>query len=772
LLPKYDPETSGLPEDHIKKFILAIRLMNVQHEDVVCRLFPYMFENSASTWYFNLPVGSITSWTKFQKDFLDKFAEETTTGALMAELFAATMTPKERVKDFNQRFMTILNKFQPVVKPAQELQIEVYANALPASISMFVKRAAKKTLAENFEEAKMIEFQMKGCKEGQASLARKESQPPPRRGLLLTRPSGKPAEPTPDKGNGDIEDLQCMVKKLSNEIIDMKRNVGEGNQGQRPYKPFFKRNQPFKAIEPPPANLNIDLGNVASDSFCTYHQENHSERECPQWVHAMNLMANHFLGEVSLTEPSSSSAFNIVDQEEADPPQDTTMLIWDPDVITSSDDLFKPQAPPAEISVVQTRSKGQPGPKDTDATRASQSKLTPDRPRMPFAPGKKPISIHTHDSPKLDYNVVEDLKKLKANVSVMDICRIPQQKDLLLQALSSVENPTTDDGQEKNLPPMDLARKPMINTYSEGRKERPFVPPFLLTFEVFNRNLHNCLVDSGASSNVMPLAVCNKLGVVPLKSDKHVIQLDRTQVKVMGELKDVMIRVATHPNFVQVIDIIVVDIPEAYGLLLSRDWSEKLNGYFSTDWAHLWLPLKGYKNMIRIDRERYLKHTVTDLETPNEPASTDFPILGNYSCDSHFGNFSPLLSDVSLTQSSEMIFQEEFPMPMEDSLFCQDLVLGLPEEKIEERNTDWNGNHRSQIWTLYFDGSKSQEGSGAGCILIDQKGKCHFLSCRLEFECTNNTVEYEALVQGLKKAIDLNVKELKVFGDSKSLLDK
>jgi hypothetical protein len=29
----------------------------------------------------------------------------------------------------------------------------------------------------------------------------------------------------------------------------------------------------------------------------------------------------------------------------------------------------------------------------------------------------------------------------------------------------------------------------------------------------------------------------------------------------MGELKDVMIRIATHPKFVQVIDIIVVDIP-------------------------------------------------------------------------------------------------------------------------------------------------------------------------------------------------------------------
>jgi hypothetical protein len=210
----------------------------------------------------------------------------------MAEIFAATMSSKEKVKYFNQWFTTILNKFQPEAKPTQELQIEVYTNALPASISMFVKRAAKHTLAENFEEAKMIEFQMKGCKEGQISLTKKETQPLPKRGLLLTRPPVKQTELGLDKEGGDLENLQRMIKKLSNEIVDMKRSVGEGNQNQRPYKPFFKINPPFKAIEPPPANLNIDLETVASDSFCTYHQENHSERDFPQWVHAMNLMAN------------------------------------------------------------------------------------------------------------------------------------------------------------------------------------------------------------------------------------------------------------------------------------------------------------------------------------------------------------------------------------------------------------------------------------------------------------------------------------------------
>jgi hypothetical protein len=94
---------------------------------------------------------------KFQNKFLAKFVEETTIGALMAELYATTMSSKERVKYFNQRFTTILNKFQPKAKPTQEFQTKVYANALPTFISMFVKRETKLTLAENFEEAKMIE---------------------------------------------------------------------------------------------------------------------------------------------------------------------------------------------------------------------------------------------------------------------------------------------------------------------------------------------------------------------------------------------------------------------------------------------------------------------------------------------------------------------------------------------------------------------------------------------------------------------------------------
>jgi hypothetical protein len=57
------------------------------------------------------------------------------------------------------------------------------------------------------------------------------------------------------------------------------------------------------------------------------------------------------------------------------------------------------------------------------------------------------------------------------------------------------------------------------------------------------------------------------------------------------------------------------------------------------------------------------------------------------------------------------------------------------------------------MWTLFHDGSKSLEGGGdVGCILKDPNGKKILIACRLEFQCTNNIVEYESLLQGLRKA--------------------
>jgi hypothetical protein len=108
-----------------------------------------------------------------------------------------------------------------------------------------------------------------------------------------------------------------------------------------------------------------------------------------------------------------------------------------------------------------------------------------------------------------------------------------------------------------------------------------------------------------------------------------------------------MIRLSSNPKVHQVIDIIVVDIPEFYGLFLRRDWSEHIHSYFSTDWSHLWLPENGQPNKIRINKEHYLKHTMTYLNDPNEPFTTTTNSIEMHGINTFFGNFMNEISSIT-----------------------------------------------------------------------------------------------------------------------------
>jgi hypothetical protein len=55
---------------------------------------------------------------------------------------------------------------------------------------------------------------------------------------------------------------------------------------------------------------------------------------------------------------------------------------------------------------------------------------------------------------------------------------------------------------------------------------------------------------------------------------------------------------------------------------------------------------------------------------------------------------------------------------------------------------------------MYFDGSYTLKGVGAGVVLIPSEGDILKFAIQLEFPTTNNIVEYEGLVMGLRLAKD------------------
>jgi len=209
----------------------------------------------------------------------------------------------------------------------------------------------------------------------------------------------------------------------------------------------------------------------------------------------------------------------------------------------------------------------------------------------------------------MEYNIIDDMKKTRANITLYELSKLKHQQKIMMKELHAVPIaplPTTVLSQASHnmgQPPTNAINEIDPNDIALiGGRSRSHTPPFLLTYEIFNKNVHNCLVDSGASTNILPRSICAKLNVQPQKSVVRIVQLDRSQVEVIGELNQVTIRLSSDPKVCQVIDILVADILELYGLILSRDWSEKLR-YFSTDWSHMWLPCNGKPNQIKVERE-------------------------------------------------------------------------------------------------------------------------------------------------------------------------
>jgi ribonuclease HI len=75
------------------------------------------------------------------------------------------------------------------------------------------------------------------------------------------------------------------------------------------------------------------------------------------------------------------------------------------------------------------------------------------------------------------------------------------------------------------------------------------------------------------------------------------------------------------------------------------------------------------------------------------------------------------------------------------------------------------------MWHMHFDGSCSNKGNGASIILYLPIVKIHNFSYRLEFACTKNVTEFEALLLGIENCYNLHCGHLTVFVDSEIVVN-
>lgn len=253
-------------------------------------------------------------------------------------------------------------------------------------------------------------------------------------------------------------------------------------------------------------------------------------------------------------------------------------------------------------------------------------------------------------------------------------------------------------------------------------------PSFYVSLTIHEKILHNCLLDTGASHNLMPKAVMDELGLDITKPYHDLFSFDSRKVKCLGLVKDLAITLSHLPMKSMMMDIVVANVPPKFGMLLSRGWIKRLGGSLQNDLSYDTVPVFRGESK-RLYREAQLAYIISDEKNP-----INHPI---YVVDTNFGACILHIeeSQLATSQLKKSVFQIA---------------------KEEGR----------QIWDMFFDGACSKEAVGAGVVFVSPTHEYIHLSFKLTFQVINNIAEYEALIMGLSASKEMGIEGLKVFGDA------
>ena len=154
-------------------------------------------------------------------------------------------------------------------------------------------------------------------------------------------------------------------------------------------------------------------------------------------------------------------------------------------------------------------------------------------------------------------------------------------------------------------------------------------PPFYISLNIHDKVLHNCLLDSGASHNLMPKDVMDELGISVTNPYHGLFSFESRKIKCLGLIKDLVVNLTQLPSKSIMMDIVVADVPPKFGLLLSRSWSKRLGGTLQMDLTYATIPMFGGETK-RLYKENQLAYIIS-----KEIHSVNHPI---YAVDIDFGS--------------------------------------------------------------------------------------------------------------------------------------
>ena len=114
-----------------------------------------------------------------------------------------------------------------------------------------------------------------------------------------------------------------------------------------------------------------------------------------------------------------------------------------------------------------------------------------------------------------------------------------------------------------------------------------------MSLNIHDKVLHNVMFDSGASHNLIPKSVMERLDLDITRPYKDLFSFDSSQVRCLGLIKELCVSLVQYPAKIILMDVVVVDIPPKYDMLLSKSWGAKLQGSLQLDMSYATISVFG-----------------------------------------------------------------------------------------------------------------------------------------------------------------------------------
>jgi ribonuclease HI len=706
-MPKFTGEGDITAEEHLAAFYSYADNLNIENEDVWMRVFVQSLDGEVRKWFRGLALGYIVGIEALDSAFLRQWGDRKDFMYYMTKFGSLKKMDGESVADFSKRFNKMYNKIPTEIKPSEASAKISYASAFGPDFCLLLRERRATSLAQMQDAAIEVESNVLA-----ADRLRSKADVDRRKGRSEASTSD------PSVTHPQVDELTKMVKSLSAEMEKMRVEGRQAYKGPQNTEKGggFRRPNNFT-----PTNVQREKGRDRED----------------QKIQAP--FQNNFVTEDG--------------EEETDEPDPEIHCFGDtPPFPHLTQSAYEESLMDSQLNELSKGDKASGGrgrynlrsDKKTAAPDIPEQSTRTEKPANEVAHGHRgkkaqPLSpiVHNHapeirEIPKLasSFNFEHEIQKIRIPVPLTELIKHGEFKKRFSELLQSEASclPTDSINLQDEKPAVVLG--PMVEDRDDSS------PPFYTSLNIHDKVLHNCLMDSGASHNLMPKTVMEELGLEVTRAYHDLYSFDSRKVQCLGVIKDLVVTLFQLPMKSVVMDIVVADVPPKFGMLLSRSWIKRLGGTLQMDLTYATIPVFGGEHR-RLYREAQLAYIISDEANP-----TNHPI---FALDTDLGS-----SVLQLTHAPEP------PLKLRK----QPTIFPKPPPSV------------TPVWKMFFDGASSREGAGAGVVFVSPTQETISLSYKLEFEATNNVTEYEALILGLRVAREMGIQEVAVFGDAELVVQQ